>query len=222
MEQLWEKVDEYFVEHLALSDEVLDATLTASDAAGLPAIAVTASQGKLLQLLARIVGARRILEVGTLAGYSTIWMGRALPPNGELITLEIDPAHAAVARKNLDRAGLSDRVRVLVAPAAESLARLSADRVAPFDLVFIDADKANIDRYFMAALGLSRAGTIIVADNVVRKGEVINAESTDANIHGVRRLVELLAGEPRVSATALQTVGTKGYDGLIIAVVLAK
>jgi predicted O-methyltransferase YrrM len=221
MEPLWDKVDEYFVEHLSPSDDVLDAALAESAAAGLPAISVTANQGKLLQLLARIQGARRILEVGTLAGYSTIWMGRALPPNGELITLEIDPAHAAVARQNLERAGMADRVQVWVAPAAESLAKLIAAHVKPFDLVFIDADKASIDSYFLAALNLSRVGTVIVVDNVVRKGEVIDAESADANVLGVRRLVDLLSYEHRVSATAIQTVGSKGYDGLVIAVVIA-
>ena len=221
MEPLWDKVDEYFAEHLSASDDVLDAALAASAAAGLPAISVTPNQGKLLQLLARIRGARRILEVGTLAGYSTIWMGRALPRDGELITLEIDPTHAAVARENLERAGLSDRVEVWVAPAADSLAKLVADRVQPFDLVFIDADKASIDSYFVAALNLSRAGTVIVVDNVARKGEVIDAESTDASVQGVRRLVDLLSRDRRVSATAIQTVGSKGYDGLIIAVVSA-
>jgi predicted O-methyltransferase YrrM len=221
MEELWNKVDEYFVQHLSLSDDVLDAALAASAAAGLPAIGVTANQGKLLQLLVRIHGARRILEVGTLAGYSTIWMGRALPSDGELITLEIDSAHAAVAQQNLERAGLSDRVHIWVAPAAESLAKLAADHVRPFDLIFIDADKASIDSYFVAALGLSRIGTVIVVDNVVRKGEVINLDSDDANIHGIRRLTELLSRERRVSATAIQTVGSKGYDGFVLAVVIA-
>jgi predicted O-methyltransferase YrrM len=221
METLWQQVDEYFAERLSLSDDVLAAALAASTDAGLPPIAVTAHQGKLLQLLARIQGARRILEVGTLAGYSTIWLARALPPNGELITLEIDPAHAAVARRNIERAGLSDRVHVWVAPANESLARLTASHVTPFDMIFIDADKASIDGYFLAALDLSRAGTIIVLDNVVRKGEVINADSTDANILGIRRLTEILSLERRVSATAIQTVGSKGYDGLIVALVSA-
>jgi predicted O-methyltransferase YrrM len=219
MESLWDKVDEYFAEQLSPSDAVLDAALAASTAAGLPAISVTPSQGKLLQLLAQLRGARRILEVGTLAGYSTIWMGRALPRDGELITLEIDPKHAAVARENLERAGLTDRVEIRVGPAATSLAKLVADRVRPFDLVFIDADKASIDSYFVAALELSRAGTVIIVDNVVRKGEVINAESDDPSILGIRRLVELLPRERRVSATAIQTVGSKGYDGLIIALV---
>src|SRR5258708_40035392 len=171
MEPVWQQVDEYFAEHLSLSDDVLHAALAASAAAGLPPISVTASQGKLLQLLARIQGARRILEVGTLAGYSTIWMGRALPANGELITLEIDPAHAAVARRNIERAGLSDRVLVWEAPAQESLAMLSASHVAPFDMLFIDADKASIDTSFRAAPRLSRAGTVIVLDNDVPNGE---------------------------------------------------
>jgi predicted O-methyltransferase YrrM len=221
MESLWLKVDEYFVEHLSLSDDVLDAALAASTAAGLPPISVTATQGQLLHLLARLRGARRILEVGTLAGYSTIWLGRALPPDGELITLEIDPAHAAVARQNIEHAGLSGRVQVWVAPAAESLAKLSAEHVEPFDLVFIDADKASIDRYYLAALELSRVGTVIVIDNVVRNGDVIDADSTDANVLGVRRLVDLLSRERRVSATAIQTVGSKGYDGFILALVSA-
>ena len=219
MEPLWLKVDEYFAGHLSLSDDVLEAALAASVAAGLPPISVTATQGQLLHLLARLRDARRILEVGTLAGYSTIWLARALPPGGELITLEIDPAHAAVARQNIERAGLSDRVHVWVAPAAESLAKLSTQRAAPFDLVFIDADKASIDRYFVAALDLSRAGTVIVIDNVVRNGDVIDADSTDANVQGVRRLVDRLSGERRVSATAIQTVGSKGYDGFILALV---
>jgi predicted O-methyltransferase YrrM len=221
MEPLWQQVDKYFAERLALSDDVLDAALAASIDAGLPPIGVTPHLGKLLQLLAQVQGARRILEVGTLAGYSTIWMGRALPPDGELITLEIDPAHAAVARQNIERAALSDRVHVWLGPAKESLAKLSASHVTPFDLIFIDADKASIDAYFGAALQLSRVGTIIVLDNVVRNGEVINAESDDANILGVRRLTEILSRERRVSVTAIQTVGSKGYDGFAFAVVTA-
>src|SRR5258708_4888830 len=165
MEPVWQQVDEYFAEHLSLSDDVLDAALAASAAAGLPPISVTACQGKLLQLLARIQGARRILEVGTLAGYSTIWMGRALPANGELITLEIDPAHAAVARVNIERAGLSDRVHVWEAPAQESLAKLSASHVTPFDMIFIDADKASIASYFPPALHLSPPPTTTPPSN---------------------------------------------------------
>jgi predicted O-methyltransferase YrrM len=219
MESLWDDVDEYFARHLAPSDDALNGALTASSEAGLPAISVTATQGKLLHLLARIRGARRILEIGTLGGYSTIWLGRALPPGGRLITLEIDPGHAAVARQNLERAGLSDRVEVWVAPAEASLARLAADRAEPFDLVFIDADKASGDVYFRAALGLSRLGTVIVVDNVVRKGDVVDAESDDPNVLGIRRLTELLASERRVSTTAIQTVGSKGYDGFVLALV---
>jgi predicted O-methyltransferase YrrM len=219
MEPLWDKVDEYFAQRLAPPDDVLREALAASAAAGLPPISVTATQGKLLQLLARLCGARRILEIGTLGGYSAIWMARALPPEGQLITLEIDPAHAEVARRNLARVGLSDRVQVWVAPAAASLAKLSADHVEPFDLVFIDADKASSDVYFLAALDLSRSGTVIVVDNVVRKGDVIDSESTDVNVLGIRRLTELLSREPRVSATAIQTVGSKGYDGFVVALV---
>jgi predicted O-methyltransferase YrrM len=219
MEPLWDKVDEYFAQRLAPPDDVLREALAASAAAGLPPISVTATQGKLLQLLARLCGARRILEIGTLGGYSAIWMARALPPDGQLITLEIDPAHAEVARRNLARVGLSDRVQVWVAPAAASLAKLSADHVEPFDLVFIDADKASSDVYFLAALDLSRSGTVIVVDNVVRKGDVIDSESTDVNVLGIRRLTELLSREPRVSATAIQTVGSKGYDGFVVALV---
>jgi predicted O-methyltransferase YrrM len=219
METLWAQVDEYLAERLTPSDTALDTALATSAAAGLPAISVTATQGKLLQLLAQMRGARRILELGTLGGYSTIWLGRALPPDGELLTLEIDPTHAAVARHNIDRAGLADRVQVVLGPASETLAKLAADRVEPFDFVFIDADKANIDAYFEASLALSRPGTAIVVDNVVRKGRVIDAETDDANVLGVRRLFERLANEPRVSSTAVQTVGGKGYDGFILSIV---
>jgi predicted O-methyltransferase YrrM len=219
MEEIWGSVDEYFAQHLAPADDALSEALAACTAAALPAISVTATQGKLLHLLARMRGARRILEIGTLGGYSTIWMGRALPPDGRLITLEIDPVHAAVARQNLARAGLLDRVEVVVAPAAESLRRMASDRVEPFDLVFIDADKQSGDRYFLAALALSRVGTVIVVDNVVRNGEVVDAASTNADILGIRRLTELLSRERRVDATAIQTVGGKGYDGFILALV---
>jgi predicted O-methyltransferase YrrM len=217
MEATWSEVDEYFVQQLAPPDDVLTEALAASAAAGLQPISVTAPQGKLLHLLARMIGARRILEIGTLGGYSTIWLGRALPPHGRLVTLEIDPACAAVARQNLARAGLTDRVDLMLAPAAESLRQLSAARVEPFDLVFIDADKASSDSYFLAALGLSRDGTVIVVDNVVRDGAVADDASTDPNILGIRRLMEIVAREPRVAATAIQTVGSKGYDGFLLA-----
>jgi predicted O-methyltransferase YrrM len=217
MESTWTEVDEYFVQQLAPPEDVLAEALVASAAAGLPSISVTAPQGKLLHLIARMIGARRILELGTLGGYSTIWLGRALPPEGRLVTLEIDPACAAVARQNVARAGLADRVELMLAPAAESLRQLAANRVEPFDLVFIDADKASSDSYFRAALGLSHAGTVIIVDNVVRDGAVADAESTDPSILGIRRLMELVAREPRVDATAIQTVGSKGYDGFLIA-----
>ena len=219
MEPIWNAVDEFFNERLSLSDDALAAALADSTAAGLPAINVTPAQGKFLMLLARICRARRILEVGTLGGYSTIWMGRALPADGALITLEINAANAAVARRNVERAGLADRVDVVVAPATETLNRLIADRVEPFDLVFIDADKERSVEYFDAALALSHPGTVIVVDNVVREGAIIDAQSTDANVQGMRRLTEHVARERRVSVTAIQTVGSKGYDGFILAVV---
>jgi predicted O-methyltransferase YrrM len=219
MEPIWNAVDEYFNQRLRLGDDALSAALADSTAAGLPAINVTPAQGKLLMLLARMCQARRILEVGTLGGYSAIWMGRALPDDGALITLEISPANAAVAQRNLERAGLAERVEVIVAPATESLNRLIADRVQPFDLVFIDADKERSVEYFEAALALSHPGTVIIVDNVVREGAIIDARSTDANVQGMRRLTEHVARERRVSVTAIQTVGSKGYDGFILAVV---
>jgi len=217
MESLWSDVDDYFTQHLAPADDALSGALAASVAANMPPISVTPTQGKLLHLLARMIGARRILEIGTLGGYSTIWLARALPPDGRLVSLEINAEYAAIARRNLARAGLGDRVQVMVAPASDSLRTLAADRVAPFDLVFIDADKASGDRYFLASLALSHEGTVIVVDNVVRKGAVVDSETTDADLLGIRRLTELLAREPRVSATVVQTVGAKGYDGFILA-----
>ena len=222
METLWTEVDEYLAQHLSPSDAALDNALATSAAAGLPPINVTPTQGKLLQLLAQMQNARRILELGTLGGYSTIWMGRALPADGELMTLEIDPTHAAVARHNIDRAGLGDRVHVVLGPASETLAKLASDGIEPFDLVFIDADKANIDAYFEASLPLSRPGTVIVVDNVVRKGHVVDAETEDASVRGVRRLIDHLSQDSRVSSTAVQTVGGTGYDGFILSVVKLK
>jgi len=219
MEELWSDVDDYFDHELAQPDAVLDHALAASADAGLPPISVTPTQGKFLQLLATMNRARRILELGTLGGYSTIWMGRALPADGELLSLEIDPSHAAVARHNIARAGLDDRVTVVLGPATETMAKLVADGVKPFDLIFIDADKPLIDEYFARSLELSKAGTVIVVDNVVRKGEVINDESEDASVRGVRRLIDSLSHETRVSCTAMQSVGSKGYDGFILAVV---
>jgi predicted O-methyltransferase YrrM len=219
MQTTWDKVDEYFVEHLSLSDDVLDAALRDSTAAGLPAINVTPAQGKFLAFLANMCRARRILEIGTLGGYSTIWMARALPADGTLITLEIDPNAAAVAERNLERAGVARRAKVIVGRAAESLSRLIADKVKPFDLVFIDADKQNSTVYFEATLALSHPGTVIIVDNVVREGAITDEFSTDTNVLGMRQLTEWLANESRVSATAIQTVGSKGYDGFIMALV---
>ena len=219
MEEIWSQVDDYFTQHLSLTDEPLDAALKDSAAAGLPAINVTPALGRFLAHLTQLRRARRILEIGTLGGYSTIWMARALPANGTLITLEIDPRAAAVAKRNLERAGVANRVNVVIGRAAESLSRLIADRVEPFDLVFIDADKQNSTVYFEATLELSHPGTVIIVDNVVREGAIIDEFSTDTNVLGMRQLTEWLATQPRVSATAIQTVGSKGYDGFIMALV---
>ncbi len=216
---LWHGVEHYLARQLLAADAILDATLADSAAAGLPAIAVSPTEGKFLHLLARATGARRILEVGTLGGYSTIWMARALPADGTLVTLELSPLHADVARINLERAGLTDRVQVIVGQATASLAALVQERAAPFDVIFIDADKENSLPYFEAAVALSRSGTMIVVDNVVRDGAVINAGSTDPSVMGVRRLLEHLATDTRVDATALQTVGSKGHDGMLVAMV---
>jgi len=214
--ETWTAVDDYITDLLLPADPVLDATQEASRTAGLPPISVSAAQGKLLHLLARIQGARRILEIGTLAGYSTIWLGRALPPGGRLITLEFDPKHADVARANLARAGLSAAVDVRVGRAIDTLPSLAGD--APFDLVFIDADKPSTPDYFRWALKLSRRGTVIVVDNVVRSGRLVDP-SGDEDVQGMRQFMTVLAAERRVSATAVQTVGIKGYDGFVIAVV---
>jgi predicted O-methyltransferase YrrM len=220
-QELWTAVDRYIADTLVKSDDALEAALRDSAAAGLPAINVSPNQGKLLYLLARMLGARNILEVGTLGGYSTIWLARALPAGGRLISLEIDPKHAAVARVNIARAGLAGVVEVRVAPALESLSQLAAAGRGPFDLTFIDADKPSNPDYFRRALELSRRGSLIIVDNVVRNGAVVDAANTDASVQGVRRLNELIAAEPRVSATAIQTVGSKGYDGFAVALVSA-
>ena len=212
--QTWSAVDDYVDQVVGTSDEVLEAALAHSAAQGLPAIAVSPAQGKLLHLLARSIGARRILEVGTLGGYSTIWLARALPDDGRLVTLEISEHHAAVARENLARAGLADVVDVVVGPAVDTLAGMSED----FDLVFIDADKPSNRDYVEAALRLTHPGSVIVVDNVVRGGAVVDPAG-DANVQGVRRLNELLQSEPRLSATTIQTVGAKGYDGFTLALV---
>jgi predicted O-methyltransferase YrrM len=215
----WTAVDRYFSEQLALSDAVLDAALAANRAAELPAIDVTPNQGKLLHLFARMIGARRILEIGTLGGYSTIWMARALPAGGRLITLEFSAKHAEVARANIARAGLTEIVEIRVGAALETLPKIQAEMQEPFDLIFIDADKPNNSAYLQWAIKLSRPGTLIIVDNVVRDGAVIDAASTDKDVLGARRLFELMGSESRLSATALQTVGSKGYDGFAMAIV---
>jgi predicted O-methyltransferase YrrM len=215
----WAAVDTYLAETLALEDEVLGAARAACEAAGLPDISVTAPQGRFLQILARMLRAHSILEIGTLGGYSTIWLGRALGPAGRLVSLEIDPARAAVARANLALAGLGAACDVLVGPAIESLPLLESRPPAPFDLVFIDADKPSIPAYFAWALRLVRGGSVIVVDNVIRKGAVRDPASKDPAVVGVRRLHAMVAAEPRVSATTLQTVGLKGHDGFTIALV---
>jgi predicted O-methyltransferase YrrM len=210
-DERWEDVDRYLRELFAPAD------LRDSEAAGLPSIQVTPTQGKLLHLLARATEARRILELGTLGGYSAIWLARALPPDGALITLEADPRHAEVARANLDRAGVSGLVEIRVGPALETLPQLVG--TGPFDLIFIDADKVGYPDYFGWSLRLAGAGSVIVADNVVRGGAVADPDSEDPNVLAVRRFHELVAAEPRVSATVIQTVGTKGYDGFTLALV---
>ena len=220
--KLWGQVDSYFGGLLAPVDEVLEAALAANHMAGLPPISVTALQGKFLDFLVRISGARRVLEIGTLGGYSSIWLARALPVGGKLITLELDPHHAEVARGNLKRARLLDRVEIRVAPAVDSLAALARESASAtgFDLIFIDADKQSYPQYLAWSLKLARIGTVIVADNVVRQGKVIDPKSRDANVQGVRRFTEMLASESRLSSTVLQTVGEKGYDGFALAVVV--
>lgn len=218
--ETWSAVDRYLTDLLGPADSVLDAALAASAAAGLPAINVTPSQGKLLHLLARIQKAQNILEIGTLGGYSTIWLARALPTGGRLITLEYDPRHAEVARANIVRAGLADIVELRVGRALDTLPQLAAENRGPFDLIFIDADKPSTADYFGWALKLSHVGSLIIVDNVVRKGAVIDATSDDSNVRGMRRFFGALAAEKRVSATVLQTVGSKGYDGFAFAVVM--
>jgi predicted O-methyltransferase YrrM len=218
-EELWTSVDQYFAGLLLGADPVLDAAIRASNAAGLPEIAVSPSQGKLLMMLAQIVGARFILEMGTLGGYSTIWLARALPQDGNLITLEFDPKHAEVARANIALAGFADRVEVRLGKALESLPEIAAEGHSPFDFVFIDADKENYPAYLEWAIRLSRPGALIMIDNVVREGAVIDTASTDPAVQGVRRMNEIMARDQRLTATAIQTVGSKGYDGFALAIV---
>lgn len=215
----WRAVDDYIGHHLLGHDEALEAALAANVMGGLPAIDVSAAQGKMLHLYARMMGARRILEVGTLGGYSTIWLGRALPADGRLVTLELDPHHADVARSNIARAGLADRCEVRTGPAIATLDAMIAAGEGPFDFVFIDADKqGNVD-YVRAAIALSRPGTVIVVDNVVREGDILDPASTDPKVIGTQRLFAMLASEPRLDATAVQTVGAKKWDGFVLAIV---
>jgi predicted O-methyltransferase YrrM len=216
-EHVWTSVDAYTEGLLIGPDPVLEQTLRASDAAGLPAIAVTPSQGRLLNLLVRIHGARRILEIGTLGGYSTIWMARGLPAAGRLVTLELSPQYAAVALANVERAGHAEQVELRVGPALESLGALRDERAEPFDLVFIDADKQRTPEYFGEALEMTRPGGLIIADNVVRGGALADPDTADAGARGMRRFLELAAAEPRIAATTIQTVGSKGYDGFTLA-----
>jgi predicted O-methyltransferase YrrM len=218
-QETWKAVDDYIAAKLLSADPVLEAAMRACDEAGLPAISVTPAQGKLLHLLARMQQARRILEVGTLGGYSTLWLARALPAGGRVVTLELEPKHAGVAAANFARAGISDRIDLRIGPAADSLARLVDEKGEPFDLVFIDADKPSTADYFRLALKLSRPGTVIIVDNVVRNGAVVDAGSTDASVQGIRRFNDAVSVEPRVTATAIQTVGAKGYDGFALLLV---
>jgi predicted O-methyltransferase YrrM len=224
-QDLWSAVDGYIVEQLLTPDPALDAAVTASEAAGLPPIALTPNQGKLLELLARIHHAESILELGTLGGYSTIWLARALPQGGRLITLEREPRYAELASANIANAGFADTVQVRVGPALETLPKLHAEEAGPFDLIFIDADKQNYPGYLEWSLELSRVGTLIIGDNVVRAGTILDANANDPNFGdggvaaGVRRFYEMLSAEPRVSATAIQTVGDKGHDGFALGLV---
>jgi predicted O-methyltransferase YrrM len=218
-QDLWTSVDQYITDNLVHPDQALDQAVKSNSTSGLPAIDVAPNQGKLLYLLARIQRATSILEVGTLGGYSTIWMARALPPTGRLVTLELDPKHAAVAAANIERAGLSPLVDLRVGPALESLAHLHADNPAPFDLIFLDADKPNNPTYLEWAIQLSRPGTIIIGDNVIRDGAILDPNDPDPRVSGTRTFLERLGSHPRLEATALQTVGSKGYDGFAIAIV---
>ncbi len=218
-DNLWTDVDEYLVGLLAPPDSALEEALTQSAAAGLPPIAVAPNQGKLLELLARMQRSNRILEIGTLGGYSTIWLARALPADGRLVTLELEPRHAEVARKNIDRAGLGPLVEIRIGPAATSLQDLINEGAEPFDFIFIDANKDGYPQYLELSLQLSRPGTVIVADNVVRDGEVANSKSTDEWVNGIRAFLAMASASDRIDGTAVQTVGSKGYDGFALFVV---
>ena len=219
MQEQWTAVDRYITDHQVPADPSIDAALQKSNDAGLPAINVAPNQGKLLHLLAKIHGARTILEIGTLGGYSTIWLARALPTGGKLVTLELDAKHAEVAAGNFKQAGLAGMIELRIGRASDSLRALAAEKRAPFDLIFIDADKASIPEYFTRSLQLSRPGSVIIVDNVIRKGAVLDPTSDDPGVQGVRKFNQMLAAEKRVSATTIQTVGSKGYDGFTLAVV---
>ena len=219
METQWNAVDQYVSDLVVGSDDALAGALAASEAAGLPSIAVSAAQGKFLSLLVRASRARRVLEIGTLGGYSSIWLARGLDPDGRLITLELNRHHGSVATANLARAGLAEIATVRVGPAADTLRKLIAEGTEPFDFVFIDADKTGYPGYLTLVMQLVRRGSVIIADNVVRDGAVADSASADPNVQAVRRYLEMVAADPRLSATVLQTVGSKGYDGLAIAVV---
>jgi predicted O-methyltransferase YrrM len=221
-EETWDAVDNFIAEHFVEDDPALQAALAGSEAAGLPSIQVAPNQGKLLNLLARAIGAKRILEIGTLGGYSTIWLARALPAGGKLLTLEANPAFAEVARGNLDRAGLAETVEIRIGKALETLPALEAEEVEPFDVIFIDADKPSTPDYFLWAVRLARRGSLIVVDNAVREGEILDGASKSRDVQGLRRFYELAATDPRVDATAIQTVGAKGHDGLAIVLVTAE
>jgi predicted O-methyltransferase YrrM len=220
-DEQYEAVDQYLAERYAPGDDALTAALAANDAARLPPIAVSATQGKLLQVLARMIDARRILEIGTLGGYSSLWLASALPPDGRLVTLELNARHAAVARSNFVRAGVADRIELREGPALESLAKIQAEGADSFDFFFIDADKPNSPNYLNWTLKLAHRGSVIVIDNVIRDGAIVNPGSRDPAVQGTRRLHDMIAAEPRLSATAIQTVGAKGYDGFTIALVTA-
>ncbi|UCI05856.1 O-methyltransferase [Mesorhizobium sp. B1-1-8] len=215
----WTAVDDYIVSSLFAADPVLDAALVANRDQGLPAIDVSAAQGKLLSLLVRISGAKKVLEIGTLGGYSTIWMARGLPADGKIVTLELEPHHAKVARSNFERAGVSGKIDLRLGPALQSLAALESENAGPFDLIFIDADKPNNPNYLSWAMRLSRPGTVIVCDNVIRDGAVLNEDGSDANVEGARAAFSFIGRDKRLNGTAIQTVGAKGYDGFAIAIV---
>jgi predicted O-methyltransferase YrrM len=218
-QETWTKVDEYLVETLSLEDADLQGIQAAADVAGLPPIQVSAAQGKFLELVARFIGAKNILEIGTLGGYSTIWLARGLAEGGRVITLELDPRHAEVAVANFERTALENTIEMRQGAALDTLPMLAKEGAGPFDLIFIDADKPNIPAYFEWSMKLARPGAVIIVDNVVREGAVADSASTDTAVKGVRRLNELMASDSRVNATVLQTVGVKGYDGFAIAIV---